>query len=134
MGSLRFGRRWKRVVFSSGVLLVAALLPSPLQRHPEFDWFGPDKLLHLLGHGWHAVVLADAFSGGQHRDREAAVVAVVVSTGYGVLTGVLQNWVPGRAFERADVVAGFLGSVLAVWNWLGRPETADSVDADGGGE
>jgi VanZ family protein len=98
--------------------MVAALLPSPLPRHPEFDRFGPDKLLHLLGHGWHAFVLADALGGGRLEDREAALVAVVVSTGYGVLTGLLQNHVPGRAFERADVVAGFLGSVLAVAGWL----------------
>lgn len=78
---------------------------------------GPDKLLHLAGHAGYAVTLANAFGTGQRTDREAAVLAAFVSTGHGLVTGRLQERIPGRAFEPADVVAGLLGSVLAAWGW-----------------
>ena len=109
--------RWTAVAVVAVVLLVGSVIPSPFRRRPEFSRFGPDKLFHLLGHAGFAAVLADALASGRLGDREAAVLSVGVSTGYGVVTGRLQEWVPGRAPERADLLAGLLGSVLGV---LGR--------------
>ncbi len=105
------------VVAFAMVLLVGSVLPSPLRRHPSFSKFGPDKLLHLLGHAGFATVLADAFAAGQRDDPRAAVLSVVVSIGYGIVIGHLQERVPGRAPERADLVAGILGSILGVCGW-----------------
>lgn len=113
----RRGSRWKAVLAVAAVLLVGSVLPSPLRRRPAFSRVGPDKLLHLVGHAVFAVVLADALTAGRRNERDAAVLSVGISTGYGVVMGRLQERIPGRAAERADVVAGFLGSMLGVLGW-----------------
>jgi VanZ family protein len=107
------------------VLLVGSVLPVPGGRHPEFRLVGPDKLLHLLGHGAFAAAVADALWGsspGSRGARSTGVIAVLLSTGYAVLLGRLQERVPGREPERADLAASLLGSVLGAGGWLYRPE------------
>jgi VanZ family protein len=110
-------RRWTDVAVATVVLLVASVLPSPLGRHPEWGRVGPDKLLHLVGHAGYAVLLADALGAGRWRDRDAAVLAACVSAVHGLLVGRLQRWVPGRAFEPADAVAGLVGAVVGAVGW-----------------
>jgi VanZ family protein len=78
---------------------------------------GPDKFLHLVGHAGYAVALAEAFEATRCPDREAALLAVGVSTLLSLVTGGLQKRVPGRSCEPADVVAGLIGSVLAALGW-----------------
>lgn len=104
-------------VVSTVVLFVAALLPSPVHRHPGWAWVGPDKLLHLVGHAGYVVMLADAFGAGRRTDGEAAVLAVCISTAHSLVTGQLQKRVPGRAFESIDVLAGLVGAILAAIGW-----------------
>jgi hypothetical protein len=99
------------------VLLVGSTIPVPFGRHPEFDWFGPDKLLHLVGHGSLAVVTADALGANPTTSERAGGLAVCLSTGYALLLGRLQVRVPGREPERADLAASALGSVLGVVGW-----------------
>lgn len=111
------GARWRRAVAATAALLVAAVVPSPLQRHESWAWLGPDKLLHIVGHAGYAVVLADALGAGRYSDGQAAVIAVCLSTVHSLVTGRLQRWVPGRGFELADVVAGLLGAALAAGGW-----------------
>jgi len=107
---------WPAVALVAVILLVASVLPSPLRRRPEFGRVGPDKLLHVVGYAGFAAVLADALA-GERRGTPPAVGAVVVAAGYGLLTGRLQDRVPGRAAERADHVAGFLGAVFGALAW-----------------
>ncbi|MFC7131634.1 MULTISPECIES: VanZ family protein [Salinibaculum] len=109
--------RWSGAAVGTVVLLVASVVPSPLERRSEWDRVGPDKFLHLVGHAMYAATVADAFDAGRCTRGEAAVLAVCVSTAHSLVTGRLQTWVPGRAFELADVVAGLLGTVVAVWRW-----------------
>lgn len=109
--------RWTAVAFSTIVLFVASIVPSPLSRRPGWKWLGPDKFLHLGGHAVYAVTLANAFSAGRRTDEEAAVLAVCISTTHSLVTGRLQERVPGRAFEPVDVLAGLVGSVLAALGW-----------------
>ena len=123
------GRRcseWLCAVGLTLVLLVASLVPSPLERHPEWEWLGPDKFLHLVGHAGYVVVLADAVSTWRCSRGEAAVGAVCLSTAHSLVTGRLQTYVPGRAFEPADVIAGVLGSVLAAAGWYVQTDPAGS--------
>ncbi len=41
----------------------------------------------------------------------AVVVAIVISSAYGVGTELLQERIPGREFEVGDVIAGIFGSI-----------------------
>lgn len=122
------GSRWTAVTVTTIVLLVASVLPSPLRRRPGWKWVGPDKFLHLVGHAVYAVTLANAFSTGRRTDEEAAVLAVFVSTTHSLVTGRLQERVPGRAFEPVDVLAGLAGAILAALGWYAANDgpTTDS--------
>lgn len=124
----RLESRWTAVAIVAVVLLVGSALPSPFRRHPAFSRFGPDKLLHIVGHAGFATVLAEALAAGRLADRETIVLSVGVSTGYGIAIGKLQERIPGRAPERADVVAGLLGSILGVIGWRYGYVTGDALN------
>lgn len=109
-----------RAVASTVVLLLASLVPSPLERHSGWDRFGPDKFLHFLGHAGYVVTLADAFSVGRRSHRRAALLAVCVSTVHSLLAGRLQRHVPGRVDETGDVLAALSGGSLAAVAWYAR--------------
>ena len=115
--------RWTVAIVGTVVLFVASVVPSPLERHPEWKWVGPDKVLHLVAHAVYAVALADALRGGRFDERQAAVLAVCGSTVDSLVTGRVQERVPGRAFEVADVLASLLGAVLAVGGWYAKNGT-----------
>jgi len=117
MGHQSPGASWRAVGLLAAVLFLASILPSPLGRRPEFRHVGPDKLLHLVGHAGFAAAIAGAVGRGRVDDRAAGVIAVCLSTGYGLVLGRFQERVPGRVHEFADVVAGLVGSVLGVIGW-----------------
>lgn len=117
MGSGSTESRWLPVAVGTVVLLAAALVPSPFERRPGWVRFGPDKLLHFLGHAGYAAALADALSAGRYSNESAAVLAVLGSTVNSLVIGRLQQWVPGRRHESADVIAGLVGAILAVTAW-----------------
>ncbi|MEF8891140.1 MAG: VanZ family protein [Haloferacaceae archaeon] len=108
--------RWLGVAVSALSLLVGSALPLPPRHNPDFGPYGPDKLLHLLGHAGLAAALVAALDDGGPSVR-GAVAAVVASTVYGVGTELLQEQIPGREFERGDVAAGLVGSLLGVGLW-----------------
>lgn len=118
-------RRWWTVAAGSVVLLVASLIPSPLERHPGWDPVGPDTVLHFLGHASFAYALANALGAERDSDRESAVLSMAVSVVYGYVIGRLQQWVPGRANEPSDLLAGMLGACCAVVAWYGRTRRHD---------
>lgn len=111
------GASWRVVGLLAVALFIASLLPIPFRRRPEFGRVGPDKFLHLVGHSGFAAALAAALNAGRFDHRTAGVLAISGSTGYGLIIGRLQEWVPGRVHESADIVAGFIGSVLGVLGW-----------------
>lgn len=112
-----FDARWRSVLVATVGLLVASVVPSPVERRADWRWVGPDKLLHFLGHAWYARVLANAIDTDRERAGAAAALALCLSTAHGVLSGRLQQRVPGRAFERADVAWAFAGSAVAALSW-----------------
>lgn len=108
--------RWLGVAVGALLLLAGSALPLPPRHNPDFGPYGPDRFLHLVGHAGFAAALVAALEDG-HPSIRAAVVAVASSTVYGVGTELLQQAVPGREFERGDVAAGFVGSLLGVAAW-----------------
>jgi VanZ family protein len=111
------GSPWSIVAAVAAALFVGSTVPAPFGRRPEFAWFGPDKLLHLIGHGGFAAVTADALGSGRLDPRSACALAACLSTGYALLLGRLQERIPGREPERADLAASTVGSVLGVVWW-----------------
>jgi len=129
-------QRWLRAVTAGVGLLVGSIVPVPLARHPELGRFGPDKLLHLLGHGGLAAALADALVADCRDPRLAGLLAAVGSTAIGAVAAYIQQYVPGRAPERADTVAGLLGTAVGIYWWAtasDRTEPAAGRPADAEG-
>lgn len=111
----RSHRRWRGTAVAALLLLVGSAVPLPPRHNPDFGPFGPDKFLHGVGHAAFAAALAAALGDGS--SGRVALAGVVASTAYGLSTELLQESVPGREFERADVVAGLLGSIVGVVGW-----------------
>ncbi|WP_345784915.1 VanZ family protein [Natrinema sp. 1APR25-10V2] len=95
---------------------MGSALPLPPRYNPSFGLYGPDKFLHLLGHAGLAAALVAALEDDEPPLR-VAVMAVALSTIYGISTEVLQEEIPGREFEQGDVIAGFVGGILGVISW-----------------
>lgn len=99
------------------VILVGSLIPSPFERRAAFERFGPDKLLHCIGHAGFAAALSDALAAEGFPRAAAGGFAVTGSVLLGAIIGRLQAHVPGRMAERADLIAGALGSVVGAGWW-----------------
>lgn len=97
---VRSDRRWARALLATVGLLVASLVPSPFEWRPDWRCVGPDKVLHLVGQAADGRLLAGALGSGPTRARTAAPVALCLSTAHGVLSGRLQERVPGRVRAR----------------------------------
>lgn len=108
--------RWFGVTATAILLLVGSVIPLPPRHNPDFGPYGPDKFLHLFGHAGLAAALVAAFDDNGTSFR-VAVIAVVLSTVYGIGTELLQEAIPGREFERGDVIAGLFGSLIGVGSW-----------------
>lgn len=74
-----------------------------------------DKLLHIGGYAILGALLVRALSDGFRRPLTAAlaVLAVVLTTGYGVSDEIHQSFVPPREMDAWDVVADAVGGTLA---------------------
>jgi VanZ family protein len=108
---------WLFVGLTALALVVGSLIPSPFSRRPEFKRFGPDKVLHFVGHAGFSVALADALVVEGFDPTKSGVLAVSGSTILGFVIGALQRGVPNRSPERADTVAGLLGSLFGLLFW-----------------
>lgn len=95
-------------------ILVTAVIPLAEERRTRLRYLGSDKLLHLLTHAGLTASLATVIE--QHRDLNgvAALLAVATSIGYGIAIEYLQEAVPGREFEFADIVADTVGSFIGI--------------------
>lgn len=111
---------------TGGLLLAGSAVPIPPNIDRDYGPYGPDRFLHMVGHAGLTATLVTALDEDGRGTLGRATLAVVASTGYGICTELMQEAVPGRGFERGDVVAGFVGSVLGAM--VGR-RRATSVGA-----
>jgi VanZ family protein len=82
---------------------------------PELPGIGSDKYAHVLIYAGLSALLVRARAGGLRRrvTLGAAVMAVVVSTGYGATDEVHQHFVPPRQMDARDLLADGAGATLA---------------------
>jgi len=119
MSTPHLPHRWRPSLLAAILLLVGSAIPLPGRINPDTGPYGPDKLLHLLGHAGLTAALAAglvASSGGAATARDG-LFAVGLSTGFGLATEALQESVPGRSFETGDVLAGLVGSLVGALGW-----------------
>jgi VanZ family protein len=81
-----------------------------------------DKHEHFAAYAGLAAVTLRALAKGawQYITFSSVCGAVLISTMYGISDEYHQLFVPGRSFDRLDMVADLIGSMLggaAVWTW-----------------
>ena len=81
-----------------------------------------DGVAHAVAYGVLAALLLRGLTGGALRrvSVEAAWLAVLLATLYGVTDEVHQRFVPGRTAEVADLIADAVGAIAAaglIWAW-----------------
>ncbi len=103
------------------VLIFVLSSMSQLPRLPGgFDV--DDGVAHAVAYGVLAALLLRGLAGGALRrvSVEAAWLAVLLATLYGVTDEVHQRFVPGRTAEVADLIADAVGATAAaglIWGW-----------------
>jgi VanZ family protein len=104
------------VVLWTVMILILTLLPG--NAVPDVPVFGIDKLVHVFIFGMlmYLTCYAIAKSRNQPVTRTtglliAAAYSIILSVGIEIL----QNYVPGRSFSYADIVANITGIVLGYW-------------------
>jgi len=99
-----------------GIYFVSALPSAPLP--PDVS----DKSAHLLAYLGLAGLAARATSGGLGNavTRRAALLALLIASGYGAFDEWHQSLVPGRSSDVQDWYADTIGAVIGVglcWAW-----------------
>lgn len=110
-------KRWISVGIFAGVILLTAIVPLPDGNRPRFGPLGPDKFLHLIAHAGLTGSLAAALDDHHEVDVLLAAGIVGVSIAYGIGIEYLQEAIPGRTFEVADIAGAAVGSVVGVIAW-----------------
>lgn len=108
---------WGPVILFMGVIFYLSSqsdVPVPAQLS--------DKPLHSLGYTILSVLIVRALAGGLPARITAAtaLLAIALSTAYGVTDEFHQTFVPGRSAEVNDLVADAIGSAtgaFACWLW-----------------
>ncbi len=102
---------WLPVVAYLGLIFY---LSSLSQLATEITLFsGADKLIHLGEYAFLSWLLSRALRSASPFSREAALIAIVFASLYGISDEFHQAFVPGRSAELLDVVADCGGAVLA---------------------
>lgn len=106
-------------------LLIAALTLMPGNYIPKIttflDWFGPDKILHLLLFGIYSFLLLEGFrrqQGNSLLQKHPIFVALLIGIVFAIFTEVMQmHVIPGRHGNIYDFLADVLGSILGIISW-----------------
>lgn len=102
-------------------IFILVICGIPGDKIPElsfWQWLRPDKIVHLLVFGIQSFLLHKSLlhSGKPLLINKAAMLAVVVSSTYGILVEVLQDWVfINRSGDVRDALANTIGAILGVW-------------------
>jgi VanZ family protein len=85
---------------------------------PDVGFFQADKIVHFFIFGI-LMILASyglkKYKAAYQKPENPLVFALVYSLFFGVLIEVIQQFVPGRSFSIADIVANSIGVALGYW-------------------
>jgi len=101
------------------ILIICGIPGQNLPRLDFWKWLSPDKLVHLFAFGILSFLLIKGFV--QHKNynvitKSPKLWAVLLSTGYGVVIEVLQQYVfIDRTGDLRDAIANALGSLAGLW-------------------
>ncbi len=111
---------WLPTVAYCGMIYYLSGNPSPI----EVDQFPhQDKVLHLLEYGILSVLFFYSLSKSipSYSVRAVVVLAIVLTSLYGISDEAHQYFVPGRDSSIGDVFADFIGATLFqsknIWNY-----------------
>jgi VanZ family protein len=104
---------WRHPLWVAFALFGASTVPLPAGT-PDVTLLNTDKLLHAAGHAWLTAAIAERVDDTHLR---SVMLAIALSVGFGVMTELLQKFIPGRLFERSDIIAGCVGSLAGAGGW-----------------
>lgn len=97
---------WKVIFWANGILLLYLTLMPSVQQTVSIP--NIDKVFHFIGFGAFAFFCVLAFP------KLKPWIVVVISTLLGVLVEIVQSFIPYRGFSVADMLADFLGIIVAI--------------------
>ncbi len=108
---------WPAWLWAFIILLLTGLPGSYFPKiHTFWDWFGPDKLVHLFIFGVLVFLILFGYREQYFRSKKRyqfGIISVVITSLYGLLTEVLQVYVfIGRSGNRFDFYADAVGALL----------------------
>ncbi|HHN75411.1 MAG TPA: antibiotic resistance protein VanZ [Acidobacteria bacterium] len=99
------------------LLLMAAIFALSQMSLPVGATGGSDKIIHALVFGLLAGLWMRALDGWEGGLASRALLAICVTTAWGVLDEIHQAFVPGRTASALDALADLAGAVVVV-GWL----------------
>jgi len=99
------------ITYAATISLLSSIQPPP----PEAGFPTSDKILHATVFGLMAVFVSMAAQRpGRTFTWQGALLAIAITTGYGILNELHQSMIPGRFASAGDALADCIGAVLAV--------------------
>jgi VanZ family protein len=95
------------------LLIVLALSVYPFE-DAGVSFAYADKVLHFIIYAITGVLLYTVLMERPSLRRRAAILSVVIASGYGLLMEVLQLYVPSREFSLLDAATNALGAVCGM--------------------
>jgi VanZ family protein len=111
---------WAPPIAWATLVLCASVTPQPEMHLPVVPSMpGIDKVAHLVMYGILTVLFCRAFRqpSALYSASNAFALALITSTGYGLIIECYQYLVPFRSFEGLDLLANALGSLSALLVW-----------------
>ncbi len=112
---------WLTVVWALIIFGLSIMPGVSLPAMSWMDYLAPDKLAHAIVYGVFSYLAIRAYSSDNQVLSKHLVLAVLITSGYGVLMELIQeNFFPHRFFEVPDIIANIIGSLIGVliYNYL----------------
>jgi len=115
-------KNWWLTIAWAMIIFGLSIMPGvSLPAMSWMDYLAPDKLAHAIVYGIFSYLAIRAYSADNQVLSKHLILAVLVTSGYGVLMELIQgNFFPQRFFEVPDIIANIIGSLIGVliYNYL----------------